>query len=92
MQAHMYDDEHLMFRDAFHQFVAKEIVPFEEKWTEEGIVDRNLWQKAGAGGFLSMDVPEAYGGLGATDFRFNAIISEELAKVGASAPGDGITA
>ena len=87
MQPHMYENEHIMFRDAFRQFVEKEIAPFEEQWTEDGIVDRALWHKAGSNGFLSMDVPEAYGGLGVKDFRFNTIISEELAKVGASGPG-----
>ena len=43
MQAHMYEEEHSMFRDAFRQFVEKEIVPHEERWSEEGIVDRDLW-------------------------------------------------
>ena len=87
MQPHMYDEEHRMFRDAFRQFLEAEVVPHEERWTEEGIVDRELWHKAGENGFLSIDVPEQYGGLGVDDFRFNAIISEELARTGASSPG-----
>ena len=87
MQSHMYTEEHKMFRDAFRQFIEQEIVPHEERWCEAGIVDRELWNKAGENGFLSIDVPEEYGGLGVDDFRFNAIISEELAKVGATSPG-----
>lgn len=87
MQPHMYEEEHRMFRDAFRQFLEQEVVPHEERWTEAGIVDRELWNKAGENGFLSIDVPEKYGGLGVDDFRFNAIISEELAKTGATSPG-----
>jgi alkylation response protein AidB-like acyl-CoA dehydrogenase len=87
MKPHLLTDEHIMFRDAFRRFVEKEIVPSHAQWEKEGIVPREVWQKAGASGFLSMDVDEAYGGLGATDYRYNAIVSEELARVGASGPG-----
>ncbi|MFT5195947.1 MAG: alkylation response protein AidB-like acyl-CoA dehydrogenase, partial [Candidatus Promineifilaceae bacterium] len=87
MQPHMYEEEHRMFRDAFRQFLEQEVVPHEERWSEAGIVDRDLWNKAGENGFLSVDVPESYGGLGVDDFRFNTIMSEELAKTGATSPG-----
>jgi len=87
MRANLLTDEHLMFRDAFRRFVEKEITPHHAQWEKDGIVPRDLWQKAGAAGFLSMDVDEAYGGLGAKDFRYNAIISEELVRAAASGPG-----
>ena len=87
MQPHMYDEEHRMFRDAFRQFLEHEVAPHEERWTECGIVDRDLWSKAGENGFLSFDVPEAHGGMAVEDFRFNVIISEELNRIGASSPG-----
>lgn len=86
MQADLLTDEHLMFRDAFRRFVAKEITPHHPQWEKDGIVPRDLWQKAGAAGFLCMDVPEPYGGLGVKDFRYNAIISEELVRAAASGP------
>jgi alkylation response protein AidB-like acyl-CoA dehydrogenase len=41
-----------------------------------------MFRAAGEAGFLGFAVPEQYGGGGATDFRFNAIISEEIAKAG----------
>lgn len=87
MRSDILTDEHLMFRDAFRRFVAAEIVPHHEQWEKDGIVSRELWQKAGASGFLCMDVDEAYGGMGEKDFRFNTLISEELMRVGASGPG-----
>lgn len=87
MRPDILTDEHLMFRDAFRRFVAAEIVPHHEQWEKDGIVSRELWQKAGASGFLCMDVDEAYGGMGEKDFRYNTLISEELIRVGASGPG-----
>ncbi len=72
-----------MFRDAFRRFVAAEITPHYEQWEQDGIVSRAVWEKAGAQGFLCLDVPEAYGGGGVDDFRYNAIVIAELARAGA---------
>jgi long-chain-acyl-CoA dehydrogenase len=82
--------EHLMFRDAVRQFAAREVVPYHGQWEKDGIVSREVWLKAGNMGLLGMDVPEEYGGLGMGDFRYNAILLEELARVGATGPGFGV--
>lgn len=87
MQTHILEEEHIMFRDAFRAFVQQEVAPYHSEWEKVGHVPRELWRKAGENGFLCMDVPEAYGGMGVTDFRFNTLISEELAKICATGPG-----
>ena len=87
MQKHLLEEEHIMFRDAVRAFIQKEITPYHDRWEKEGIVSREVWQKAGKQGFLCMDMPEKYGGMGIKDFRYNAIISEEMARAGASGPG-----
>ena len=87
MQAHLYDEEHLMFRDAFRAYIQREVAPHEEEWTERGHASKEAWLVAGENGFLAMDVPEAYGGLGAKDFRFNVIVSEELAYANVTSLG-----
>lgn len=87
MKRTIFEDEHNMFRDAFRRFVEQEVAPHHEEWEKDGIVPRELWQKAGDYGFLGMDVPEEYGGGGVEDFRYNTIVSEELIRVGASGPG-----
>ena len=79
--------EHDHFRAAFRRFVEREVTPHHEEWEAEGCVPRSLWQKAGALGFLGMDVPEEYGGGGVTDWRFNLVMIEELARAGAHGPG-----
>lgn len=90
MKRILFDDEHLMFRDAVRRFVAQEVEPYHAQWEEDGIVPRELWRKAGQMGFLGMDVPEAYGGGGLRDFRYNAIVDEELIRIGASGVGFGL--
>ena len=91
MQRTIFTDEHDMFRDAFRQFVDKEIVPDFLRWEADGIVPRELFAAAGASGFLGMDVPEQYGGGGVEDFRYNLIIGEELQRSGTGGAGLGIT-
>ncbi len=90
MKRTIFNDEHNMFRDAVRRFVQNEIVPYHEQWERDGIVPRELWLKAGELGFLCMDAPEAYGGLEIDDFRYNAIVVEELTRAGASGVGFGL--
>ena len=80
-----WEEEHRAFRDSFRKFVETEITPYHEQWEKDGVVPRELWLKAGEQGYLCMDVPEEYGGLGIKDFRFNAIIGEESIRAGGSA-------
>jgi len=82
----LFETEHEQFRDSVRRFVETEIVPHHERWEEAGMVDRELWTKAGAAGLLCPSLPETYGGFGA-DFLFNVVIIEELARAGATGPG-----
>jgi len=84
MKRTLFNEEHEMFRQAFRRFVEKEVAPYHEQWEKEGMVAREAWLKAGSQGFLGLDVPEEYGGGGVKDFRYNAIVTEELIRVGAS--------
>src|SRR5690606_24060095 len=90
MERTIFDSEHDMFRAAFRKFVEQEVKPHHDEWEKAGIVPRELWEKAGSYGYLGMDVPEEYGGGGIKDFRYNAIMSEELVRIGASGPGFGL--
>src|SRR5207249_6463545 len=90
MKRTIFEDEHRIFRDSVREFVKREIVPFHEQWEEKGMVPRGLWRRAGELGFLCMSVPEEYGGAGVDDFRYNTVVAEELARVGATGPGFGL--
>jgi len=87
----LFDDTHEDFRASFRRFLAGEVVPHHEQWERDGIVPRELFARAGAFGFLGMAVPEAYGGAGAADFRFNLIIAEECQRAGVGSYGLGVT-
>ena len=90
MKRTLYSGEHLMFRDAFRRFVEKEITPHHAAWEHDGIVPRAVWERAGAAGFLCLEAPEEFGGAGEPDYRFTAIMAEELARAGASGIGFGL--
>ncbi len=81
------EQEHEDFRAIARAFFEKEVKPFHEQWERDGIVDREVWRKAGQRGLLCFDVEEAYGGPGITDFRYNMVLAEEAARAGASGPG-----
>jgi acyl-CoA dehydrogenase len=80
MDRSLYQEEHETFRKAFRAFVEREIVPHQQRWREQGQVDREVWRKAGASGFLCPWLEDKYGGAGG-DFLMSVVIMEELARV-----------
>ncbi len=78
----IYTEEHNMFASSFRDFVKKEIEPNHAKWEKDQMVSRESWAKLGEAGYLCPQVEEQYGGLGIKDFRYNAIIIEELGRLG----------
>jgi len=77
----LFTPDHEAFRDSFRRFIANEIAPFHAEWEEQGYVDREVWRKAGANGFLCMTMPEQYGGSGA-DKLYSVVQMEELNAAG----------
>jgi acyl-CoA dehydrogenase len=82
----IFDDEHEGLRESVRGFLRREAVPHRERWEEAGIIDRDFWRKAAAQGFVGFQAPESLGGAGLDDFRFNAVIDEEVVATGS--PGD----
>lgn len=74
----VYDEDQHIFRDSVRTFFEREAVPNHERWTREGRVDREFWNKLGEAGLLCPQMPEEWGGVGG-DYRFNCIINEEQA-------------
>ena len=87
----IYEEEHDLFRDSFQAFTAKEMAPRLEEFEAAGIMDRQVYVEAGKHGFTGMAVPEQYGGGGSRDFRFNAVVDQELAYAGMGGGGNGLT-
>jgi alkylation response protein AidB-like acyl-CoA dehydrogenase len=91
MRRRLFEAEHEAFRESVRTFLAKEVTPRLEVWDAEGIVPRELFTTAGAAGFLGMAIPEEFGGGGVADFRFNAVLGEEIMSAGAAGAGLGLT-
>jgi alkylation response protein AidB-like acyl-CoA dehydrogenase len=85
----LFTPDHEAFRDAFRRFVDKEIAPHHDAWEEQGCVDRDLWRKAGANGFLCMTLPEEFGGSSA-DKLYSVVQMEELARGNFTGVGFGL--
>ncbi len=85
----LFQADHQAFADSFRRFVDKEITPRHAEWEDRGYVDREVWSKAGANGFLCMSLPEEYGGAGA-DKLYSVAQMEELARAGTTGIGFGL--
>ena len=79
-----YTHDHEAFRNTVRKVFARELLPNLDRYEEQGVVDRSFWRACGDAGLLCPTVPEAEGGLG-LDFRFNAVITEEVSYAASSA-------
>lgn len=85
----LFAPEHETFRDSVRRFMETEVVPHDERWQEQGYVEREVWTKAGANGFLCCSMPEEYGGAGA-DRLYSVVLMEEQARANNSSLGWGL--
>lgn len=76
MRRLIFENEHEQFRDSVVKFMTAEVAPYAERWREEGMVDREIYRKAGTQALLCTWADEKYGGAGIDDFRFEQIIIE----------------
>ena len=79
MDRSLFSEEHEIFRTNFRQFIEARVIPNQNKWREQGIVDREIWLEAGEAGFLCPWMEEEYGGAGG-DFLHSTIVMEELSR------------
>lgn len=79
MERGLFQEEHLIFREAFRKFLDKEIAPYYEQWEEDGIVPKAVWRKTGENGYLCPWVAEEYGGAGA-GLEYSIIMAEEMSR------------
>ena len=80
-----YSPEHHQFRELVRDFVQHTVVAAHENWERAHCWDRSLFTEAGKLGLLGFPVPEELGGPGVHDFRYHAIVIEELQRAGAAA-------
>ena len=86
MKRRIYQDDHEAFRDSVREFLDRSVRPHLEEYAAAKALPRGFWLEAGKQGLLGLEVPEVYGGMEARDYRFNAVLIEELAKVNMALP------
>ena len=80
MPRNIYDDDHEALRASAREFIDRVMRPRAEEMIGLKSIPRDMWQEAGKQGFFGFDIPEAYGGAGVEDYRFNAVVAEEWAR------------
>ncbi|MEI3867860.1 acyl-CoA dehydrogenase family protein [Microbacterium sp. CCNWLW134] len=85
MERDIYDEDHEAFRDVVKEFCKRYVTNDKrEKWDADGQIDRETLRAAGDAGVMGLSVPEEYGGAGMLqDYRFRAIVNEEVIAAGA---------
>jgi len=90
MKRLVFEPEHEQLRETTRQYIEREVAPNAQRWEAERLIDRSAYVAAGKYGLIGFNMPEKYGGGGSDDFRFNAVILEELAKFGSTTPALGL--
>ena len=80
MRRQLFEEDHEMFREMAAEFNVRSVAPHYAQWDRDHMMPRELWTAAGEQGLLGLAVPEEFGGLGMTDYRFRAVLDEEFAK------------
>ena len=79
MDRTIYNEDHDAFRESVRTFVERTLEPGYASFVENKEIAREVWLEAGRNDLLGLDVPEEFGGVDAGDYRFNAVLGEELA-------------
>lgn len=80
MRRNLYGRDHDSFRELVRAFVRRTLAPRHDEFRAAREISRDVWLEAGAHGLLGLEIPEEYGGSAAGDYRFNAVLGEELAR------------
>jgi len=80
MHQYYFTEEHELFRQSLRAFLEKEVTPNINKWEEARRTPRSIYKRFGEMGYLGLDYPEKYGGMGLDTF-FGVVYAEEMMKV-----------
>lgn len=64
-------------RVSARRFYETELLPHEERWAQQQVVDRDVWYKAGEAGLLCPGISDEYGGGGGNFMHEIVIFSEQ---------------
>lgn len=73
-------DEIALFRDQVRRFAETELAPRLDDWRRQGRIDDDAWLRMGELGMMLPELPEQYGGAGAS-IAYQLVVLDELARV-----------
>ncbi len=76
-------EEHEMIRDAAREFAEKAVAPIAAEYDESGDFPLDTVRQMGALGFMGIEIPEEYGGVGMDTLAY-VLALKEICKVDAS--------
>ncbi|XP_056154557.1 probable acyl-CoA dehydrogenase 6 [Lampris incognitus] len=77
----IYTQEHLALKESLRKIIDQEINPYVDQWEAEGMFPAHkVFKILGNAGFLGVNKPVEYGGLG-LDFSYSMAVSEELGNI-----------
>jgi len=86
-----FTDEHEALRESTRGFIERELTPHAERWEEEHWFPDEAFTKMAAQGLLGLKYEERYGGQGG-DYLHEAVLAEELARIGSGGTAAGLGA
>jgi alkylation response protein AidB-like acyl-CoA dehydrogenase len=80
MRRSVYGEDHEVFRDTARSFVERTLLPGYEDFVAEREIPRHAWHAAGKADLLGLEIADEFGGSAPEDYRFNAVLQEELGR------------
>jgi len=79
----LYGSDHDAYRETVREFLAREVVPYQDDWDRDHWIDRGVFARAAKAGIYALQIDEKYGGAGEHDYRYRMVVSEEIARINA---------
>jgi alkylation response protein AidB-like acyl-CoA dehydrogenase len=79
----LYGPDHEAYRQTVREFLAREVGPYQDDWDRQHWIDRAVFARAAKAGIYALQVGEAYGGAGESDYRYRMIVCEEVSRINA---------
>ncbi|XP_062265525.1 probable acyl-CoA dehydrogenase 6 [Platichthys flesus] len=77
----LYTQEHFALRESLRKIIDQEINPHVDQWEAEGkFPAHKIFKILGSAGFLGVNKPVEYGGMG-LDFSYSVAVAEELGNI-----------
>ncbi len=86
-----FTDQHEQLRASARGFIERELTPHARQWEDEEWFPQEVFPRLAAQGLLGLKYPAEYGGQGG-DYLHEAVLCEEMARIGSGGAAAGIGA